>query len=186
MLHRMPITVASALGVILSAPLAVADTPASPARTTTQEQIAERLDRFEDDAASMRADFDSYVAYLRNPNTSKQLHAYNLNSARDQVNSLGLQLDVLEDLSPHGTELQQAAIREVRPHLEAVADQVGIAIALHTENRHNLLSQDYRDVVNEMYESADNLYSKVDAITDYEKALDKADKARVLTLPDDV
>lgn len=66
------------------------------------------------------------------------------------------------------------------------ADQVGIAIALHTENRHNLLSQDYRDVVNEMYESADNLYSNVDAITDYEKALDKADKARVLTLPDDV
>src|SRR5215467_10670802 len=105
---RMPaIAMASALGALLSAPLAVADTPLT--RTDTQEQIADQLDAFERDASDMRTDLDRYASTLRTPSSSLQLHAYNLNDAKEQVNSLGLQLTALEELSPHGTEIQQAA-----------------------------------------------------------------------------
>ena len=70
MLIRMhAIVMASALGVLLSAPLAVADTPAPTVRTTAQQQLADRLDSFERDAASMRTDLDRYVASMRNPST---------------------------------------------------------------------------------------------------------------------
>jgi hypothetical protein len=38
----------------------------------------------------------------------------------------------------------------------------------------------------ELHERADDLYLKVDAITDYEKARNQAIETSVLTLPDDV
>jgi hypothetical protein len=180
------IAMASALGVLLSAPLAVADTPTSAVRTAAQEKISDRLDAFERDAASMRTSLDRYVASMRNPNASASLHAYSLNRAKDQLNSLGRQLDALEALSPQGTTLQQAAIREARPHLQAVADQLDLAIGLHNDDRRNVRSPEFRDAVSEMHQRSDDLYNNVDAITDYENARNQADKARVPTLPDDV
>jgi hypothetical protein len=177
---------ASALGVLLSAPLAVADTPVSITRTAAQEKLADRLDLFERDAASMHTSLDRYVASMRHPNKAMQLHAYNLNDAKEQVNSLGRQLDVLEELSPQGTELQQAAIREARPHLEAVADQLHFAISMHNDDRRSVRSLEFRESVNQMYEHASNLYNKVDAITDYEKARNEVIESKALTLPDDV
>jgi len=187
MLTRIPaIAMASALGILLSAPLAVADTSTSAVRTDAQEKIGDRLDLFERDAVSMRTSLDRYVASMRNPNASASLHAYSLNSTKDQLNSLGRQLDVLEELSPQGTTLQQAAIREARPHLEAVADQLDLAIGMHNDDRRNVRSPEFREAVNEMHQRSDDLYSKVDAITDYEKARNQANEARVATLPDDV
>jgi hypothetical protein len=187
MLIRMhAIVMASALGVLLSAPLAVADTPTPTVRTAAQQQLEDRLDSFERDAASMRTDLDRYAASMRNPAASARLHAYSLNDAKDQVNSLGRQLDVLEELSPRGTELQQSAIREARSHLEAVANQLQLAIGLHNDDRRNVKSADYRAVVTELHELADDLYVKVDAITDYEKARNQAIETSVLTSPDDV
>ena len=167
---RMPaIAMASALGALLSAPLAVADTPLT--RTVTQEQIADQLESFERDASDMRTDLDRYASTLRTPSSSLQLHAYNLNDAKEQVNSLGLQLTALEELSPHGTEIQQAAIREARPHLEAVADHVQTAILLYNDNQRNARLPDFREKVNGMYEHANNLYVEVDTITDGERDL---------------
>jgi hypothetical protein len=180
------IAMAAALGAIFSAPLAVADTPISQARTAAHEQISEELDRFETAAANMRTDLDRYVASMRNHSSSIQLHSYNLNDARLQVNSLGRQLDVLEALSSQGTELQQAAIREARPHLEAVADHLQTAMLMHNDDRLNVRSQDFRETVNEMYESANNLYVKVDAITDYEKARNRAVENTAPITSDDV
>lgn len=105
---------AAALGAMLSAPLAVADTVRSQPRTQAQEQIAERLDDFKYTAASMRNEIDGYASSVRSNNLQYQSHAYNLNSAREQVNALGAKLSELERLSPQGTELQRTAIREAK------------------------------------------------------------------------
>jgi len=154
----------------MPAPLAVADNFRPQTRTTAQLEIAERLDRFESKAAALRTQTDHYAASAWNNQLQPQSHAYELNAARVQVNDLGRELSKLEELSPQGTELQQAAIREARPELQAVADHVQSAIAMLNEDKRNRGTPAFQEKVKGMNESADSLYSKVDALTDYEKA----------------
>ena len=69
---------AAALGTVLSAPLAVANTTRSEPRTSAQEKIAERLDRFESVASSMRTEMDHYASSVRGHNDQlflSSLHA---------------------------------------------------------------------------------------------------------------
>ena len=178
------IAMASALGAIFSAPLAVADTTPTKERTAAQEEISDRLNNFERDAADMRTDLDRYAASMRGHNPATFIHASTLNDAKDQVNSLGRQLSVLEELSPQGNSLQQSAIREARPHLEAVADHVQDAILMFNENQRNTHMLDFRETVTSMYERADDLYVRVDAITDSEKAPGEAIRNNTFTAAD--
>jgi hypothetical protein len=164
------IAMAALLCAPLAAPLAVADNFRPQTRTATQIEIAERLDRFESAAAALQKQTDHYAASARNNTLHAQSHAYELNSAREQVNTLGRELSKLEELSPQGTELQQAAIREAKPELQAVADHVQSAIVMLNEDRRSRGTPAFKENVKGMNESANNLYSKVDAITDYEKA----------------
>jgi len=164
------IAMAAMLCVPLAAPLAVADNFRPQTWTAAQIEIAERLDHFESTAAALEKQTDRYAASARNNNLHPQSHASELNAARDQVNVLGRELSKLEELSPQGTELQQAAIREARPELEAVADHVESAIVLLNADRRSRGTPVFQENVKGMNESADSLYSKVDAITDYEKA----------------
>jgi hypothetical protein len=124
------VAMAAMLCAPLAAPLACADNRRPQTRTATQVEIAEQLDRFESGAAALQKQTDHYAALALNNILHSQSHAYELNVARDQVNSLGRELSKLEELSPQGTELQQAAIREARPELQAVADH-GNAAWLH-------------------------------------------------------
>jgi hypothetical protein len=95
-------------------------------------------------------------------------------------------LTALEQLSPQGNALQQSAIREARPHLEAVADHAQTAIEMYNEDQRSVRFTDFRETVNAMFERADDLYVKVDAITDYEKSPGEAIRNNTLTLADDV
>jgi DNA repair ATPase RecN len=178
--------IAAALGAMLSAPLAVADTVRSQPRTQAQEQIAERLDDFKYTAASMRNEVDGYASSVRSNNLQYQSHAYNLNSAREQLNALGAKLSELERLSPQGTELQRTAIREAKPNLQAVADHLQTILVMLNEDQRSHRFPDFRDKVKSLYQHTDSLYTKVDAITDYEKARDHALDAGVFAGPDDV
>ena len=158
----------------LLSPLALANTSCLEDRTAAQPQIAEQLDTFERTAASTRSDLDSYAAAARSNNLNWQSHASNLNQARENVNLLGKQLRELETLDPQGTALQRAAIREARPHLEQLADHVQTAIVTLNERGSSYRFQDFGDAVNGMYQQADSLYTKVDALTDFEKACQRA------------
>ena len=90
------------------------------------------------------------------------------------MNLIGKQLSELETLNAEGTPLQQAAIREARPHLEQLADHVQTAIVMLNEGASGYRSHDFRKAVNGMYKQADSLYTKVDALTDFEKACQRA------------
>jgi chromosome segregation ATPase len=171
-----PLAFAVALGAMLAAPLAFAVTssPAEP-RTQAQEQIETRLDRFERSAADLQKQLDHYAALTRTNAPERQSHARELNNAREHVNSLGLELGELEALSREGTDLQQAAIREARTHLEAVADHTRNAIQLLNDDKTGHRTADFREQVNGMQQHADDLYTKVDAITDHEKARHRAE-----------
>lgn len=169
------IAIAVALGAMLAAPLAFAATSSAEPRTQAQNEIATRLDGFERSAAQLQKQTDRYAASVRTNQPERQSHARELNLAKERVNTLGLQLSTLEELSAQGTELQQAAIREARTHLEAVADHVQSAIEMFNGDKTSYRTADFNNHVKGMHETADDLYTKVDAITDYEKARDRAD-----------
>jgi hypothetical protein len=164
------IAMAALLCAPLAAPLTFADNFRPQTRTAAQIEIAERLEHFESTAAALQKQTDRYAASARGNQLHPLSHATELNAAREQVNTLGRELSKLEELSPQGTELQQAAIREARPDLVAVADHVQSAIVMLNADSRSRGTPAFQEKVKGMNESADNLYSKVDAITDYEKA----------------
>jgi DNA repair ATPase RecN len=177
---------AATLGATLLAPLAMADTIRSDSRTPAQEQIAERLDQFEYAAGNLRSGLDGYASSMRSLSPHIQSHAYQLNHAKEQVNSLGDRLAELERLSPQGTDLQQLAVRKAKSHLEAVAGHVQTAIAMLNEDQHSSRFPAYRETLKGMYTHADSLYTKVDAIINYEKSRDRAVDAAARAESDDV
>jgi hypothetical protein len=165
---------AIASSFVLLSPLALANTTCLEDRTVTQPQITEQLDSFERTAASTRSDLDHYASAARSGNLNRTSHVSNLERARDSVNLLGKQMSELETLNAEGTPLQQAAIREARPHLELLADHVQGAILMLNEGARGYRSHDFGKTVNGMYEEADRLYTKSDALTDFEKACQRA------------
>jgi hypothetical protein len=158
----------------LLTPLASAQTTCSGESTPAQQQIAQQLDSFERTAALTRSELDQYAAAARSGNIHQLSHAVNLNDARENVNLLGKQMSELERLNTQGTLLQQAVVRETRPHLERLADHVQDAIVLLDEGARGYRSQDFRAAVNGMYEQADRLHTKVDTLRDFDTACNRA------------
>jgi hypothetical protein len=174
--HRWIIAKGAAVlsSFVLLSPLASANINCLEERTTTQSQIAEQLDSFELTAASTRNELDRYAAAVRSGNLHRESHVSRLHQARENVNLLGKQLSELERFNTQGTALQQAVIREARPHLELMADHVRSAIVMLNEGAAGFRSQDFREAVNGMYAQADHLYTRVDALTDFERACYRA------------
>ena len=165
---------AIASSFVLLSPLALANTTCLEDRTTAQPQMTEQLDSFERTAASTRSELDHYASAARGGSLNRLSHFSSLQKARENVNLLGKQLSELETLDADGTPLQQAAVREARPHLEQLADHVQTAIVMLNEGASGYRSHDFRKAVNGMYKQADSLYTKVDALTDFEKACQRA------------
>jgi hypothetical protein len=174
--HRWIIAKAAAIlsSFALLSPLATADSMCLGERTPTQQQIEKQLDSFERTAASTRIQLDHYASAARSGDLHKQSHAGRLDYARENVNLLGKQMRELENLNAQGTVLQQAVIREARPHLELLADHVQDAIVMLNEGASSYRSQDFREAVRGMYEQADRLYTKVDTLMDFDKACNRA------------
>jgi hypothetical protein len=158
----------------LLSPLAPAEKACVGASTPAQQQIAEQLDSFQRTAGLTRSELDQYAAAARSGNLHQQTHAGSLDNARENVNLLGKQMSELESLQTHGTLLQQAVIREARPHLELLADHVQDAMVILDEGARSYRSQDFRDAVNGMYEQADRLYTKVDTLREFDAACNRA------------
>jgi hypothetical protein len=167
--HARILLITTMSGVLCS-PIALTDTLGFWSPTAAQVEIADRLDSFESTSASTRTEIDLYAAAVRSGNLHVESYIGGLEQIREHVNLLGKKLIDLERLHTQGTELEQAAIREARPHLEALANRVQIALLMLSGDRRCYNSRSFREAVKGMYQEADRLYNKVDAITDYEKA----------------
>jgi hypothetical protein len=165
---------AIASSFVLLSPLALANTTCLDERTAARPEVTAQLDSFERTADSTRIALDHYASAARGGNLNRSTHVGNLEKARENVNLMGKQMSELETLNAEGTPLQRAAIREARPHLEQLADHVQTAIVMLNEGASGYRSHDFRRAVNGMYKQADSLYTKVDALTDFEKACQRA------------
>jgi hypothetical protein len=174
--HRWIIAKSAAIlsSFALLSPLASAESTCLGESTPAQQQIAQQLDSFQRTAALTRSELDHYAAAARSGNLHLQTHAGSLDNAREKVNLLGKQMSELERLQTQGTLLQQAVIREARPHLELLADHVQDAMVILDEGARSDRSQDFREAVNGMYEQADRLYTKVDTLRDFDAACNRA------------
>ena len=170
LLSQAQILLVTAMSGVLCSPVALTDTLGFWSPTAAQVEIADRLDSFESTAVSTRTEIDLYTAAVRSGNLHVQSYISDLEQIKEHVNLLGKKLSELERRRTQGTELEQAAIREARPHLEALANRVQIALLMLQEDRRCFNSRNFREAVKGMYRESDNLYNKVDAITDYEKA----------------
>jgi hypothetical protein len=174
--HRWIIAKGAAIlsSFALLSPLASAETTCLGDRTPAQQQIGQQIDSFERTAALTRSELDRYAAAARSGDLHRLSHANGLDHAKENVNLLGKQMNELESLNTQGTVLQQTVIREARPHLELLVDHVQDAIVMLNEGASDYRTQDFRETVNGMYEQADQLYTKVDTLTDFEKACNRA------------
>jgi len=99
-----------------------------------------------------------------------ETHKWALNDIRDDVNDLGAVLGSLEQIRGDATALQQKAIVDARPRVEALAQATTRAIQLKSDNPANRMFPEYRDAVGSIYENAAELDRMLDAVLDYKEA----------------
>jgi DNA repair ATPase RecN len=139
-----------------------------------QGQMADRLADFKRAASQLRQEADTLDAHGRS-RASWQSHTYQLLTVKDHVNRLGMTLAELEVLKPQASESQKMAIEHARPHLASVAQSTTRAFELIKDNRGSVHFPEYGEVVSDIYDHADVLHLKLDAILDYESAKERLD-----------
>lgn len=156
--------------------VAATATSASAERTKdTQRQVADRLAEFQHKASQLHRDADT----LNSPRLSRvswQTHSRHLGNLRDHVNQLGRSLAELEALKPTANENQRMAIEHARPHLVSIAQSTTRAIELLNDNRGSVHFPEYGEAASAIYDHADTLQTKLDAILDFEDAKARLDE----------
>lgn len=149
---------------------------ASPVFADNPKRVGKQLSLFKATANQMRSEADLLKSYTPSNRLSWQSHTNQLHILREQVNQLGRDLAYLESQKRVATENQIMALEHARPHLESIAENLTRAIELVDEDRRNVNSAEYVEAVDNVYEHADNLHTKVDTILDYEASKERLDK----------
>ena len=139
-----------------------------------QGQVADRLVDFKRAASQLRDKADTLDAHGRS-RVSWQTHTHQLRTVKDHVNQLGVTLAELEALKPQASASQRMAIEHVRPHLASVAQSTTRAFELINDNRGSVHFPEYGEAVSDIYDHADVLHLKLDAILDFESAKERLD-----------
>jgi hypothetical protein len=155
--------------------VALAGSASAEVTIESSPQVGRELADFKRTAAEMRREADTLNSYTPGKQLSWQSHMYRLNTLKDHVNAMGQSLAQLEALKPMANETEALAIEHARPHVVSVAKNLTQAIELLNENRGNVYWGEYGEAVSDVYDHADALHTKLDAILDYEKAKDRLD-----------
>jgi DNA repair ATPase RecN len=139
-----------------------------------QAEVADRLADFKRAASQLRREAGTLDARGRS-RVSWQTHTHHLHTVKDHVNQLGVTLAELEALKPQASESQRMAIEHARPHLASVAQSTTRAFELIKDNRGSVHFPEYGEAVSDIYEHADVLHTKLDAVLDFESAKERLD-----------
>lgn len=142
--------------------------------TDVQRQVADRLGEFKSTAFKLQREADLLQSH-RNSGLSWQTHANHLATLADHVNQMSKSLSELEGMKWQASQTQKLAIEHVRPHLVAIAENTTRAIELLNENHRITRFPEYGDVASDIYEHADMLHTKLDAILDFENSKARLD-----------
>ena len=117
---------------------------------------------------------------LQSFNLGKQVsfhaHAYELERAKDAVNSMGRDLSRLQELHSEALPWQQAVISQLHPALTSLAANTTDAIEQLTENRNRLYLPEYRNAVENMSAYSHQLRDLITVHVDYADALARLER----------
>ena len=133
-------------------------------------KVAEQLTDFKSAASQMHRQAGDLKSFTPGKQLNWQTHAYTLDVLKSYVNEMGKSLAELEGLRPEANADQAMAIEHARAHLVSVAQNLTQAIDLVREDRSNVHRSEYGEVVNNIYDHTEALYTKLDTILDYENA----------------
>jgi hypothetical protein len=147
-----------------------------------QSQVADRLAEFQRTASQLRREADTLNS-RRLSRVSWQTHSHHLGNLTDHLNQLGRSLAELEALKPAANESQRMAIEHARPHLVSIAQSTTRAIELLNDNRGSVHFPEYGEAAGDIYDDADTLHTKLDAILDFEDAKVRLDELELQPKP---
>jgi DNA repair ATPase RecN len=147
-----------------------------------QRQVADRLAEFQRTASQLRRQADTLTAD-RNSRVSWETHSRHLGNLKDHVNQLGKSLAALEAMKPAASENQRLAIEHARPHLVSIAQSTTRALELLKDNRGSIHFPEYGEAASDIYDHADTLHTKLDAILDFEDAKARLDELELQPKP---
>lgn len=139
-----------------------------------QRQVADRLADFKRRAPQLHREADTLNSH-RNSRVSWQSHSHHLGNLTEHVNQLGRSLAELEALKPAASESQRMAIEHARPHLVSIAQSTKRAIELLNDNRVSVRFPEYGEAASDIYDHADALHMKLEAILDFENGKTRLD-----------
>ena len=161
----------------------VATSASAESRTKdAQRQVADQLADFQRTASQLHREADTFNS-RRLSRVSWQSHSYHLENLAEQVNQLGLSLAELEAIKPAASENQRMAIEHARPHLVSIAQNTTRAIELLKDNRGSIHFAEYGDTASAIYDHADSLHTKLEAILDFEDAKARLDELELQPKP---
>lgn len=153
---------------------------ACPPETAQTPDVARELAEFKTKAFQVRREAGILKSFTPGKRMHWQSHTAYLGSLKNHINDMGQILARLEEMRPAATESQQAAIDNARPHLVAIADQLGRAIGLVHESRSSVKWSPYSDTVVDISQHSASLYEKLDTILNYESAKARLDGLEIL------
>lgn len=150
-------------------------------KTATTEDVAKELAQFKTKAFQIRREAGILKSFTPNKRMHWQSHTAYLGTLKNQVNEMGKSLARLEEMRPVASGPQQLAIDNARPHLVAIADEVGRAIGMVNEDRSSVKWSPYSETVADISQHSASLYEKLDTILNYEDAEARLNSLELLT-----
>lgn len=151
-----------------------------PPKAATTTDVSTELAQFKSKAFQVRREAGVLKSFTPNSRMHWQSHAAYLGTLKNHVNDMGQTLSRLEGMRPVANGSQQMAIDNARPHLVAIADQLGRAIGLVHESRSSVKWSPYSDAVVDTSQHSASLYEKLDTILNYESAKDRLESLEIL------
>lgn len=160
------------LCVALASPLIGGVSPPAAAQneaTTLLKQVASQ-------AYATAQHAETLQSFHLGKQVSFHSHAYELNRAKIAINSMGRDLNKLQELRAEALPWQQAVIDQLDPMLTSLAANTTDAIEHLNENRDRLHLQEYRDAVGNMSAYADQARDLISVHVDYANALTRLEQ----------
>jgi hyperosmotically inducible protein len=145
--------------------------------TPAQKQIQRLFKQISSNAAIVGKHGDNLESFSRvGSRLQYPTHAAELMAAKDAINAMGSDFVQLQELRADALPWQQTVIDRMEPVLVGLAADATQAIDRLNEDRPQLPSQEYRDAVSNLSDSAREVRNLISVNLDYAQAREKLDR----------
>ncbi|HLJ13923.1 MAG TPA: BON domain-containing protein [Bryobacteraceae bacterium] len=156
-------------------PSSIAFEQAAPA-TPAQKEVAKLLKQISSNAAVTGRHAEKLESFTRGSQLAYETHAAELTRAKEAINSMGSDFRRLQELRSSALPWQQTLIDRLHPVLVGMAGQATEAFERLNQDRGRIQSQEYREVVGNLYAHAGQAQNLIAVHLDYAQAREKLNR----------